>query len=196
MTSPRVFHQGPTIGRRQHLGLALFIEPTDRLGGLLESLIVGIYAHLGDDRRDAMLDGSVAQHSQAACEFGYRRSTFRGRPGIVIGAELRLAPGDPQAISARLESFAASRKANQPTELPSCGSVFLKPPGDFAGRLIEQAGLKGLRIGGLAVSTRHANFFVNLDNGTAEQALELVRRAEEEVERKFGVRLVREFELW
>ena len=79
---------------------------------------------------------------------------------------------------------------------PSCGSVFLKPPGDFAGRLIEQAGLKGLRVGQMEVSRKHANFFVNLGGATSADALELVARVEAEVERRSGVRLVREFELW
>ena len=74
--------------------------------------------------------------------------------------------------------------------------MFLKPPGDFAGRLIEQAGLKGLRIGDLQVSTKHANFFVNLGPGTAADALALVERVEREVQQKFGVQLIREFELW
>ncbi len=96
----------------------------------------------------------------------------------------------------RMEGYAASRKANQPTELPSCGSVFLKPPGDFAGRLIEGAGLKEARVGGAQVSPKHANFFINDGNATAADVLALVERVESEVERRFGVRLEREFELW
>lgn len=135
-------------------------------------------------------------HSRPACEFCYRGSRFRGGRDVVLRATLALEVGDPREIEARLEHFAASRKANQPTELPSCGSVFLKPPGDFAGRLIEAAGLKGLRVGNIQVSPKHANFFVNLGRGTAADALALVERVEREVEARFGVRLVREFELW
>ncbi len=130
------------------------------------------------------------------CRFGYRTSAFRGRPGVVLQANLRLTPGDPSTIQARLEGFAASRKENQPTELASCGSVFLKPPGDFAGRLIEAAGLKGLQVGQIQVSTKHANFFVNLGGGTAEQVLALTARAEREVAERFDVELTREFEVW
>jgi UDP-N-acetylmuramate dehydrogenase len=74
--------------------------------------------------------------------------------------------------------------------------VFLKPEGDFAGRLIEAAGLKGRRIGGIEVSEKHANFFVNLGGGTSEDALALVALVEREVFDKFGVRLTREFEVW
>jgi UDP-N-acetylmuramate dehydrogenase len=95
-----------------------------------------------------------------------------------------------------MESFTESRKRNQPTELPSCGSVFVQPPGDFAGRLIDEAGLKGLREGGIEVSRLHANFFVNLGGGTARDVLRLVERVEDEVLGRFGVRLEREFELW
>ena len=95
-----------------------------------------------------------------------------------------------------MERFALSRKENQPTELPSCGSVFLKPQDDFAGRLIEQCGLKGAREGAIEISTLHANFFVNHGGGTAADVLRLVERAERDVQQQFGVSLTREFEYW
>lgn len=154
------------------------------LGGLVRSVTV------------LEADGTERGHTGDDCGFGYRTSRFRGARSIVVRVELTLDPGDPREIRRRLDGFAASRKANQPTELPSCGSVFLKPPGDFAGRLIEQAGLKGLRVGDIEVSRKHANFFVNLGHGTAAQALELVERVEAEVLRQFGVQLIREFEFW
>jgi UDP-N-acetylmuramate dehydrogenase len=140
--------------------------------------------------------GDPHRSDRASAEFVYRGSRFRGARCILVEACLRLKRARPTEIRARLDRFAASRKENQPTELPSCGSVFLKPPGDFAGRLIEEAGLKGLRVGAIEVSRKHANFFVNTGGGTAADVLALVRRVEEEVESKFGVRLVREFELW
>ncbi len=140
--------------------------------------------------------GHLHRRPTADCRFAYRRSRFRGGREIVVAAELILAPGNATEISERLEHFASSRKQNQPTELPSCGSVFLKPPGDFAGRLIEQAGLKGERVGPVEVSTKHANFFVNHGGARCDQVLELVERVERAVEAEFGVHLVREFELW
>jgi UDP-N-acetylmuramate dehydrogenase len=115
---------------------------------------------------------------------------------VVLETMLALRGEDPERIRERLEAYAARRKETQPTHLPSCGSVFLKPPGDFAGRLIEAAGLKGLRIGGVEVSRKHANFFVHVGGGTAADALALVERVEDEVATRFGVRLEREFELW
>jgi UDP-N-acetylmuramate dehydrogenase len=141
-------------------------------------------------------DGVVMDFRHDDCGFGYRASAFRGRGGVVLRAELALAPDDPVAVKARLLHFAESRKANQPTELPSCGSVFLKPEGDFAGRLIEAAGLKGRKLGGIQVSEKHANFFVNLGGGTARDMLALVEQVEREVFDKFGVMLTREFEVW
>jgi len=141
-------------------------------------------------------DGTPRRYRRDECGFRYRGSLFRGRPGVVLSTRLHLEPAVPSEIQARGENFAESRKKNQPTELPSCGSVFLKPPGDFAGRLIEQAGLKGLRVGDVEVSPKHANFFVNVGRASCADVLALVARVEAEVLRQFGVRLVREFELW
>lgn len=140
--------------------------------------------------------GNERRIATAETTFGYRRSIFRERRGIVLGARLKLARGDADEIRQRMDGFAESRKRNQPTELASCGSVFLKPDGDFAGRLIDEAGLKGTRRGAIEVSRKHANFFVNTGGGTAADALALVETVEAEVERRFGVRLIREFELW
>jgi len=141
-------------------------------------------------------DGALQIVGGDACEFGYRTSRFRDRDSVLLEASLNLERGPAAEISARLEQFADSRKLNQPTEWPSCGSVFLKPPDDFAGRLIEAAGLKGARVGDIEVSTKHANFFVNHSNGRSADVLKLVRNVEEEVREQFGVELVREFEYW
>ena len=141
-------------------------------------------------------DGVVRRYPREDCRFRYRGSLFRERPGVVLRAVLDLSAAPPEEVRARLESFAESRKKNQPTELPSCGSVFLKPPGDFAGRLIEAAGLKGVRMGDLEVSPKHANFIVNRGRGSAADTLALVERVERDVRERFGVQLVREFELW
>ena len=144
----------------------------------------------------ALPDGAVETWSRERCAFGYRTSALRGGSGIVLRARFDLRADDPAAVRARLEAYAASRRANQPTDLPSCGSVFLKPEGDFAGRLIEAAGLKGAREGAIEVSPKHANFFVNLGGGTARDALALIARVEREVESRFAVRLTREVEVW
>jgi UDP-N-acetylmuramate dehydrogenase len=141
-------------------------------------------------------DGLDLDYRHESCHFGYRTSVFRGRKGVVLHAELALTPDDPAAVKDRLQHFSESRKASQPTEFPSCGSVFLKVEGDFAGRLIEAAGLKGRRVGGIQVSEKHANFFVNLGGGTAKEALALVELVERKVFDTFEVKLTREFEFW
>ena len=169
------------------------------LGGALV-MNAGWHEHeIGNVVRDVDFldaDGALQRFERDACEFRYRGSRFRGRGGVVLGATLELTLDDPAKIRERFERYADVRKEQQPTELPSCGSVFLKPPGDFAGRLIDAAGLKGTRVGAVEVSPKHANFFVNLGGATAADVLELVRRVEDEVERRFGVRLAREFEHW
>ena len=145
---------------------------------------------------DVLDDGRASTVDRAACGFDYRTSAFRGRPVVVLGAELTLSRDDPKAVRERLDRFAAHRKATQPTELPSCGSTYLKPPGDFAGRLIEAAGLKGKRVGGIEVSKKHANFFVNVGGGTSRDVLALSEIVEAAVLDEFGVALTREFELF
>jgi UDP-N-acetylmuramate dehydrogenase len=141
-------------------------------------------------------DGRLATFDHAACCFTYRGSAFRQLPGIVLEASFKLTPGDPAAIRQEVDRYTASRKLNQPVDKPSCGSVYLKPPNDFAGRLIEAAGLKGCRKGGLQVSRLHANFFINMGGGTCADALALMEHVESEVLRRSGVRLVREVEIW
>lgn len=141
-------------------------------------------------------EGGFHSFSRDRCRFGYRTSRFRSSPGVVLEAALRLEEGDPERISGLTEQFVESRKENQPTQWPSCGSVFLKPPGDFAGRLIDACGLKGRQVGGIQVSPLHANFFVNLGGGRSEDVLELVSQVEQAVLERFGVSLVREFEYW
>ena len=141
-------------------------------------------------------EGTVHAFPRDRCRFGYRTSRFRSGHGVVLQAAVRLEEGEPETIRALTDRFVESRKINQPTHQPSCGSVFLKPPGDFAGRLIDACGLKGRRVGDIQVSPMHANFFVNLGRGTAVDVLELVAEVERLVLERFGVRLVREFEYW
>jgi UDP-N-acetylmuramate dehydrogenase len=106
-----------------------------------------------------------------------------------VSAELQLQPGDAQASQAGIRELLARRSASQPTQQPSCGSVFRNPPGDHAARLIESAGLKGRRIGGACVSEKHANFIINTGTATATDLESLIVLVQDTVERQHGVRL-------
>ena len=121
-------------------------------------------------------------------QWAYRRSGIP-RDAIVLEAELRMRPGDPTSIRAKMEASLKRRKKSQPIGLPSAGSVFRNPPDDSAGRLIESVGLKGHRIGGAQISEQHANFIVNQGNATAENVVDLVVLARDRVKEVHGIEL-------
>ena len=143
-------------------------------------------------------DGSEAVVPVAELALGYRDSRLKHGPPdapqeLVIEATFQLAVADPDTIKARLDEIRRWRQAHQPIGLPSAGSVFRNPVGDSAGRLIEAAGLKGMRIGGAVVSEKHANFIVNDQKGSAADVRRLAEQVQAEVETRHGVRL--EFEI-
>jgi UDP-N-acetylmuramate dehydrogenase len=119
----------------------------------------------------------------------YRRSVLHDHPDwVVLRAGYTLEPGDPGELKARIKEFRAQRMNGSPNR-PSCGSTFKRPPGDFPGRVIEAAGLKGTRVGQIEVSPVHANYLVNLGGGTAKDALELIELVKEKVHERLGVEL-------
>lgn len=123
-----------------------------------------------------------------AIPFAYR---FSGLPrgSVVIQATFALAPGDPTAIRQRISRWLVQRNASQPVEFRSAGSIFKNPPRDYAGRLVEAAGVKGTRIGGAMISEKHGNFFVNLGDARAADVLALVALARERVRQTSGIDL-------
>lgn len=121
--------------------------------------------------------------------YGYRRSAYTENGAFVTFVRFELKHGDQAAIAARMDELFARRKSKQPLELPSAGSVFKRPEGHFAGTLIEQCGLKGRRVGGAAVSEKHAGFIVNLGGATCADVQELIGIIQETVLRETGVRL-------
>jgi UDP-N-acetylmuramate dehydrogenase len=148
-------------------------------------------------------DGSESVVPAADLALSYRDSRFKqadhatdpGSPrDVVIDATFRLAPADPETIKGRLDDIRHWRQAHQPLGLPSAGSVFRNPPGDSAGRLIDDAGLKGTRIGGAVVSEKHANFIVNDEKGQAADVRRLAERVQAEILARTGVSLAFEVE--
>ncbi|MBQ7173393.1 MAG: UDP-N-acetylmuramate dehydrogenase [Clostridia bacterium] len=131
----------------------------------------------------------------ADCSFSYRHSLFCDRKNFVIlSAEFSLAKGKKEEISALMKEILAKRKEKQPLEYPSAGSVFKRPQGFYAAKLIEDSGLKGLRVGGAEVSEKHAGFIVNRGGATASDVKELIKIIRETVFAKTGVSLECEIE--
>lgn len=122
------------------------------------------------------------------CGFGYRTSLFQ-KGGAILSAILRLRPGDPKAIKEKMEELAAHRREKQPLGCPSAGSAFKRPKNGYAARLIEEAGLKGLRVGDAQVSEKHAGFIVNLGNATFSDVYALMTLVITKVYAHSGVRL-------
>ena len=120
--------------------------------------------------------------------FGYRKG-FTDPEKITLGIELLLKPDDCHSISRTMDEIWQRRKSKQPLSYPSAGSVFKRPPGKYAGVLIEQTGLKGIRVGDAVVSTKHANFILNKGRSTAQNIYDLIQIIREKVYKKFGVKL-------
>ena len=139
--------------------------------------------------------GNVITFDNGECDFSYRHSIFADdKDLIVLAASFALKKGDPDEIKAKMDEYKAKRTASQPLEYPSAGSTFKRPEGYFAGKLIEDAGLKGFSIGGAQVSEKHAGFVINRGNATAEDIKNLVKHIQKEVKEKFGVSLECEME--
>ena len=124
--------------------------------------------------------------------FSYRTSIFKKKPMIILSAELSLTSGNREKIKAEMADFKKKRNEKQPVDLPSVGSFFKRPEGYFAGKLIEDAGLKGTSVGGAMVSEKHAGFIVNTGNATAGDVLELAEIIKTKVYEKFHVKLEEE----
>lgn len=133
--------------------------------------------------------GEVSELSASELDFGYRHSALQGSSKIVTSVTVELAAGDKQAIAEKMADFSNRRITKQPLELPSAGSMFKRPPGYFAGTLIDQTGLKGYTVGGAQVSTKHAGFVVNIGGATAADVLQLISDVQAKVFAAHGVHL-------
>lgn len=134
-------------------------------------------------------EGEALELDNDTMEFGYRSSTIRNQPFIVTELVFTLQPGDSEEIRARMEELSARRREKQPLEYPSAGSTFKRPEGYFAGELIMNAGLRGFRIGGAAVSDKHCGFIVNKSKATADDIMDVICEVQATVKDKFGVDL-------
>ena len=123
-------------------------------------------------------------------DFGYRKSFFMQHPEyLILGVELQLQKGETAEILALIDDLQQRRRDKQPLEYPSAGSTFKRPEGYFAGKLIEDAGLKGYSIGGAQVSEKHAGFIINFDHATGDDVRALIAHVQKTVLEQFGVKL-------
>jgi len=171
--------------------------------GTLGGAVVGNAGAHGGEVADNLVLAEILHHREGRqpwtaeqLAFGYRSSALKRDPekAVVLSATLKLAPGMPEAIEEKMDSFLAYRRQTQPPGA-SMGSMFKNPPGDYAGRLIEAAGLKGHQVGAAQISELHANFFVNLGGASASDVYALIDTARRAVNEQFGVQLELEIEL-
>ncbi len=135
------------------------------------------------------MEGNVFSLPVEEMELGYRTSIFSKRGYIVLGAEIVLQPGNPQEIRDKMEDLKERRVTKQPLEYGSAGSTFKRPEGYFAGKLIQEAGLRGFRVGDAQVSEKHCGFVINRGNATAAEVMRLMNEVTDRVEKNSGVRL-------
>jgi UDP-N-acetylmuramate dehydrogenase len=155
-------------------------------GHAMDEVVEGVEVLTSEGER--MLD-------REALGFGYRTSALQHHPWLVTAVSLRLQPGDPTELRARLETWLAHRGATQPIGPPSSGCIFKNPPGDHAGRLIDLIGAKGSSVGGARVSDVHANYIINEGSATAADVLRLAEQVRARVQEARGITLELEVKL-
>lgn len=140
-------------------------------------------------------DGEIIIRQAEDIHLGYRTSNIEANGDIVLEATFQLKQGDFDEIQAKMAELTLKRESKQPLEYPSCGSVFKRPPGYFAGKLIQDSELQGVQIGGAEVSKKHAGFIVNKNNATASEYIALIEHVQQTVLENFAVQLEREVKI-
>ena len=146
---------------------------------------------LAVDRR-----GEFITYRPEEMDLGYRSSIFQRNSHIILEAELELVPGDALAIQEKMNEFSRLRREKQPLDKASAGSTFRRPPGHYAGQLIESCNLRGMVLGGAAVSEKHCGFIINANQATAQDIYNLIRKVQAEVQKKHNVQLAPEVKIW
>jgi UDP-N-acetylmuramate dehydrogenase len=141
-------------------------------------------------------DSTMTNYIKDDCGYSYRSSNFKTNKNIISSIKLKLIKGESEQISERMTDFLNRRKQKQPLEYPSAGSAFKRPEGNFASALIDDTGLKGLKIGGAQVSTKHAGFIINTGGATASDIKDLMSAVIEKVKARSGVTLEPEPIFW
>ena len=132
-------------------------------------------------------DGEILTLSNSELELGYRTSVIAKKDYVVLGAVIELGPGEAEDIKAIMDDLREKRVSKQPLEYPSAGSTFKRPEGHFAGKLIQDAELRGFKVGGAQVSEKHCGFVINAGDATAHDVDELMKQVSAKVKEQFGV---------
>ena len=167
-------------GKPGSVGGAVFMN-AGAYGGEMSQIIVSC--------RALMPDGALREFSKEELKLGYRTSVFSQNGGIVTSCRMKLQAGDRETIYGYMRELAGRRTEKQPLNLPSAGSTFKRPEGYFAGKLIQDSGCRGLRVGGARISQKHAGFVVNEADASAEDVIRLIRLVQMRVRDCFGVDL-------
>jgi UDP-N-acetylmuramate dehydrogenase len=179
-------------------GLEGVVGVPGAVGGALVMNAGTPHGEFGDHLVEAEIlkpDGSLEVVPRDYLGLGYRRSQLKERAETLISVRLRLQPDEPAAVHARMESLDTHRHETQPLKIPSAGCIWWNPKPQTAGRLVDEAGCKGMREGGAEVSPVHANFIVNHGGATAADVIRLMKRVRRAVEEKSGIRLMPEVQL-
>ena len=197
---------GGTMSRAAVFAANLGLSGLDFAHGIPGTIGGGIYMNAGAyggeisqvcDRVEVMdRQGNSRWLRNAEMGFSYRHSVLETADDLVIAAEFTLTPAEPEAIKARMKELIGKRSASQPLNLPSAGSAFKRPKGGYAAALIDQAGLKGFRVGNAGISDKHAGFAVNLGGATANDVKELLQTVSDRVFEQTGIRLEPEIRIW
>lgn len=190
-------HVAAVAARAGVAGLEYAATIPGTVGGAVHGNSGAFGTNTGDVLEEVVLSdyrGSVRTVSPANLEYRYRHSALQGAPLVVLQATFRGQPSERHTVVQRIKEMANERLAKQPLDQPNTGSIFKNPPKDFAGRLVEAAGLKGLRVGGAVVSEKHGNFIVNTGSATAAEVRALIAEVQRRVHESFGVVLEPEVE--
>ena len=197
---------GVTMSRAAVFAANLGLSGLEFAHGIPGTIGGGIYMNAGAyggeisqvcDRVEVMdRQGNSRWLRNAEMGFSYRHSVLETADDLVIAAEFTLTPAEPEAIKARMKELIGKRSASQPLNLPSAGSAFKRPKGGYAAALIDQAGLKGFRVGNAGISEKHAGFAVNLGGATAKDMKELLQTVSDRVFAQSGIRLEPEIRIW
>ena len=197
---------GVTMTRAAMFAAGLGLSGLEFAHGIPGSVGGGVYMNAGAyggeicqvcEQVEVMdFQGNLSVWDNAQMGFSYRHSLLQERQAIVVSALFRLEKEDPRQIRDCMKELMAKRSASQPLDLPSAGSAFKRPQGGYAAALIDQAGLRGYRVGGAAIAQKHAGFAVNLGGATARDVRQLLDQVSEIVYEKSGIRLEPEIRIW